>query len=81
MKRKVYYGSIPKFTDNDRDIFSRNGYKCKKLMQDLNGRPVAISQSTDTDFPIWKVEYGFSTVVFRTYEDAMSFCRSRFSRG
>lgn len=35
------------------------------------GKPVAISKSKDKDFLVWKVEYGFSCLVFPSYEDAM----------
>ena len=49
-------------------------------MQGKSGMPVAVSQKMDKDFPIWKVQYGFSCLVFPTYEDAMDFCRGRFTR-
>ena len=26
----------------------------------------------------WRVQYGFSCVVFKTYEEAVRFCRERF---
>ena len=44
------------------------------------GLPVVVSQKQDMDFPIWKVQYGFSCLVFPTYEDVMDFCRDRFTR-
>ena len=50
------------------------------LMKDSKGRPVVISQSTDSDFPVWKVEYGFSYVVFGSYDEAMAYCKGRFTR-
>ena len=80
MRHKFYYGAEPTFTNDDRRNFSRKGYECKVLMEDRNGRPVAISQGTDKEFPVWKVEYGFSTVVFATYDGAMAFCKGRFER-
>lgn len=61
-------------------MFSREGYECKDLLQGRAGLPVVVSQKQDKDFPIWKVQYGVSCLVFPTYEDAMDFCRDRFTR-
>ena len=80
MKNKIFYGSKPVFTDRDKDSFSRGKYECKALMTDGKGNPVAISQSKDPAFPIWKVEYGSSCLVFATYDEAMAFCKGRFTR-
>ena len=80
MRYKIYYGASPTFTDADKREFSRGGYECKALMKDRRNRPVVISQNKDSDFPVWKVEYGFSCVLFGTYEEAMVFCRGRFTR-
>lgn len=78
MRLKVYYGSEPTFTSKDAGCFSRGKYECKALMKNKSGQPVAISQSMDKDFPIWKVEYGFSCLVFPSYDEAMDFCNERF---
>lgn len=80
MNHKFYYGNEPTFTEADRENFSRGSYECKALMKDHKGQPVAISRNTDPGFPVWKVEYGFSCVVFATYDEAMAFCKGRFSR-
>lgn len=80
MRYKIYYGASPTFTDADKRDFSRGGYKCKALMKDRRNRPVVISQSKDSDLPVWKVEYGFSCVLFGTQYEAMAFCRARFTR-
>lgn len=29
--------------------------------------------------PVWKVEYGFSCMVFGTFDEAMAFCRGKFT--
>ena len=71
------YFTLP---DSDKKMFSREGYECKDLLQGRAGLPVVVSQKQDKDFPIWKVQYGFSCLVFPTYEDAMDFCRDRFTR-
>lgn len=78
MIRKLFYGATPKFTDSDRRYFDRGDYSCKALLQDNKGRPVVVSQSKHDDFPIWKVEYGFSCIFFGTYEEAMAYCKGRF---
>lgn len=78
MKRKITYGSKPKFTANDKDIFSHGNYDCHFLLQNRKGQPVAVSQSKDPDFPVWKVEYGCSCLVFGSYAEAMAYCKGRF---
>lgn len=79
MRYKFFYGAEPQFSDRDLQNFSRGGYVCKKLLQNRNGQPVVISQSKDEDAPIWKVEYGFSCLVFGTFDEAMAFCKGRFT--
>lgn len=78
MRYKIFYGAKPKFTDSDRAMFSRNGYRCEALLQNHKGMPVAVSRSTDPGPAIWKVEYGFSCILFGTREEAMTYCRERF---
>lgn len=78
MFRKVSYGTRPKFTANDRKLFSRGNYDCHFLLQNWKGEPVTVSQNNDPDFPIWKVEYGYSCVVFGSYDEAMAYCKGRF---
>ena len=78
MRLKVYYSSQPTFSGKDVSCFSRGNYECKALMRSKAGQPVAISKSKDKDFPIWKVEYGFSCLIFPSYEAAMDFCNGRF---
>lgn len=80
MTHRIFYGIDFKLTDYDKKMFSRKGYECKDLLQGRAGFPVVVSQKQDMDFPIWKVQYGFSCLVFPTYEDVMDFCRDRFTR-
>ncbi len=75
---KLYYGSEPIFTENDKKLFSRGNYECTKLLKTQKGNPVVISQSKCRDFPVWKVEHGFSCVVFNTYDEALAYCKGRF---
>ena len=42
----------------------------------VKGEPVAISQHKDTG--IWRVSFGFSTVFFATYDEALAYCKGRF---
>lgn len=75
---KIFFGSKPRLTERDKEMFSRGKYVCKTLLQNAKGEPVIISKCENTDFPSWKVEYNFSCVVFNTYTEAMSFCKGRF---
>ena len=56
--------------------YSHGDYECRILLQTMKGQPVAIFQNTAND--VWKVLYGFSSVFFGTYDEAMQFCRQRF---
>ena len=76
MRFKFFYGSKPKFSQQDRASFSDNRYKCELLLQNHKGEPVAISQHNDTG--IWRVSFGFSTVFFATYDEALAYCKGRF---
>ena len=76
---KIYYGEMPKLTEKDKSGYSRNGYNCVALFRTKKGLPVIVS-SCDSKLrrTIWKVEYGYSCIVFKTYDEAMEFCESRF---
>ena len=75
---KLYYGSKPAFTENDKKLFSHGNYECKELLKTHAGNPVVISQSKHKNFPVWKVEHGYSCVVFNTYDEALAYCKGRF---
>ena len=78
MTHRIFYGTDFKLTDSDKKMFSRDGYECKALLQERNGMSVAVSQKQDKDFPVWKVQYGFSCLVFPTYEDAMDYQTGKY---
>ncbi len=78
MRLKVMYGSENTFSSRDKENFTRGNYECKTLMKNKSGQPVVISQNKDSEFPIWKVEYGFSCLVFPSYAEAMDYCNGRF---
>ena len=76
MKLKFFFGGKPKLTQKDTPNFSTKGYQCSLLMQDRAGHPVAISQHKETG--IWRVQFGFSTCCFATYDEAIAYCKGRF---
>ena len=78
MRLKFFYGEKPKLTENDRQDFSRGNYECVKLMATRRGSPVVISQSKDPGFPMWRVDYDYSCVFFKSYSKALAFCKGRF---
>ena len=78
MKFNPIYNRKYRFTASDRDIFSTDDYTCMFILQTMEGQPVAVSMSNDPDCLIWRVQYGFSTVYFGEYADAMDFCREHF---
>lgn len=78
MFHKLIYQKKAVYSQADVDSFSTKDYACVKLMRTKKGKPVAISESNDTKNWHWRVQYGFSTVVFPSYADAMRFCRDRF---
>ena len=78
MLHKIFYGTKPKLTQRDAKIFSRGKFECKLLLQKTNGMPVAASQSNDPEYPFWRVDYGFSSLFFKTYGEAMAYCKDRF---
>ena len=76
MKFRIFYDRKPKLTTKDIDSFSHGDYKCRILLQTKRGAPVAISEHKDTG--VWKVNHGFSTVVFGTKAEALAYCKGRF---
>ena len=76
MKFKFNYSKKPKVSVHDAANYSHGDYECRFVMQTMKGQPVAILQNTAND--VWKVQYGFSSVFFGTYDEAMQFCRERF---
>ncbi|MCE5193319.1 MAG: hypothetical protein ABFD13_05295 [Candidatus Cryosericum sp.] len=78
MKRKISCGPQPKLIAKDKDMFSRSNYECHILLQNRKGEPVPISQNNDPDFPVWKIEYAYSCMVFGSYDEAMAYCKGRF---
>ncbi len=78
MRYKFFYGTQPKFSAKDKELFSRGKYRCHTLLQTLRHQPVVISCHTDPDFQIWKVAYGTFCAFFGTYEEALAYCKGRF---
>ncbi|MCF0137553.1 MAG: hypothetical protein HUJ66_04220 [Oscillospiraceae bacterium] len=63
-------------TMNAADFSDRN-YTGRHIARQRDGKPVFIMQSKHTTPLMWKVVYGFSTVFFRSFADAVEFCNSR----
>ncbi len=78
MKFKPVYNKKHRVTASDREAFTTQDYTCMFILQTMKGQPVAISRSNDLDCLIWRVQYGFSTIYFGEYADAMDYCRERF---
>jgi hypothetical protein len=78
MKFRLFYNKKPKLSVNDIGNFSDSEYVCYFLLQTMRGKPVAISQSTNPALGVWRVQHGFSCIYFRTYAEAMEYCRERF---
>ena len=78
MKFKPIYNQKLRVTASDREVFSTQDYTCMFILQTMKGQPVAVSVCNDLDCRIWRVQYGFSTVYFGEYTDAMDFCREHF---
>ena len=76
MKFHFFYGRSPKLSQQDKDAFSGNGYKCEFLLQNKKGQLVSISHNEAQN--VWRVAYGFSTMYFDSYAKAMEYCNGRF---
>ena len=57
--------------------FSTDRFEGVELRADRKHDPVVIMKSRQDDPLNWKVVYGFSTVFFRSFAEAVEFCNSR----
>ena len=78
MKFRISFAQKPKLSVKDAASFSTKDYECHFLLQTKRGQPVAVSEKKDPDCNIWKVQYGFVSMYFGTYAEAMDYCRKRF---
>lgn len=78
MKFKPIYNKKFRVSASDRDAFSTKDYTCMFILQTMKGKPVAVSRANDPDLLIWRVQYGFSTIYFADFAEAMDFCREHF---
>ncbi len=76
MRYNFFYGTTPRLTEKDAEMFSRGDYQCQRLLQTRGGSPVIVLRNTVSD--IWMVQNGFSSVYFGDYSEAMAYCRTRF---
>ena len=77
MRYRIFYGGSPKYKETDKKDFDRGSYVCQKLMKTREGALAVISKNTDPGYPFWKVEHGYSCIVFASREEAMQYCRAR----
>ncbi len=78
MIRRFIYQQKPVYTQADTALFSKGDFTCIRLYLTKKGKPVALSEGNSAAHYKWRVQYGFSCVVFKTYEEAVRFCRERF---
>ena len=78
MIHRFIYQQKPVYTQADTALFSKGGFTCIRLYLTKKGKPVALSEGNSAAHYKWRVQYGFSCVVFKTYEEAVRFCRERF---
>lgn len=76
MKFRFSYTQNADFPERNIKDYSHGKYECKQVMRTRKGLPVSVFHNTDLD--IWKVQYGFSTVFFGSYDEAIRFCNKRF---
>lgn len=76
MRFRFSYTQNADFPERNVKDYPHGKYECKKVMRTRKGLPVALFHNTDLD--IWKVQYGFSTVFFGSYDEAIHFCQKRF---
>ena len=68
MIRRFIYQEKPVYTQADRSMFSTRNFTCVNLFLPKNGKPVALSERNSAVHYKWRVQYGCSCVVFKTYE-------------
>ncbi len=73
MKFRIFHGGKPVINKKD---FDTKYYDCMATFYTKREQPVILSCHKEQN--LWKVQYGFSTLVFDTYTKAMEFCNARF---
>ena len=57
--------------------FSNDHYAGIRMGKDIRDQTVLVMKSKDASPMPWSVCYGFSSVFFKTFREAMDFCNSR----
>ena len=73
---KFFYGQEAKLTAMDKRLFDRNGFICTDILTTDKGEPMIISGRHEDG--TWKLQYGFSTILFSGRKEALNYCRKRF---
>lgn len=74
MNFKFFHGGTPVFNKRD---FDTKDYECVNMYYTKKDLPVALSKHKTRN--VWKVQYGFSTLIFDSYTEAIAYCESHFS--
>lgn len=73
MRFRIFHGGKPVFNKKD---FETKDYECIAAFYTKKEQPVALSRHKTRN--VWKVQYGFSTLIFDSYTKAMEYCQSHF---
>ena len=73
MKFRFFHGGNAIFNTKD---FDTKDYECQKLFKTKVGKPVVLSKHKT--LAIWKVAYNLSTLMFRSYDEAVAYCNKHF---
>ena len=73
MKFRIFHGGKPTFNKKD---FDNKDYTGVSVFYTKKDKPVALMQHKTRN--VWKVQYGFSTLIFDSYTKAMDYCKSHF---
>ena len=75
MKFRIFHGGNPTFNKRD---FDTKDYECLNMYYNKKELPVALSKHRTRN--AWKVQFGFSTLIFDNYAEAVAYCESHFSK-
>ena len=73
----IYRGANTRMPRPKVSDYSNDEYDTVELRSDRKENPVVIMHSKRTAPLTWKVVYGFSTVFFRSFAEAVEFCNTR----
>lgn len=72
----IYRGEDPQMPGMRAGDFKTPTYDAVKMHTDRKPNPVIIMHSRQTAPLMWKVVFGFSTIFFRSFAEAVEFCNT-----